>query len=121
MSLYRLLPLVLLAYSLASPAAAQINPFRGSRAAPLTPEDSAALLDATTHLLERPQLAAGQTETWSNPSSGASGTLTAGRASHRKGLACRPITYRNTIPGPTSQRNTTLTWCKTKDGWKTAG
>jgi len=111
---------LLIAASLALPALGQVNPFRGSSATPLNADDITALTEATNRLLDRPQLATGTTETWSNPKSGASGTITAGNAVQRKGMACRIMRYQNTVPGPRAQRNATLTWCKTKDGWKVA-
>jgi surface antigen len=115
---HRFLPLLLIAACLSQPALAQINPFRGSRGTPLSEGDIAALTDATNRLLDRPQLVAGGTETWSNSQSGASGTVTAGAAVQRKGLACRVVSYQSTIPGPRTERSATLTWCKTNDGWK---
>src|SRR5690242_15755275 len=101
-------------------AYAQVNPFRGSKAPPLSAADNAALIDATNRLLDRPQLVAGGTESWSNPKSGASGTVTAGKPLQRKGMACRVVNYQTTVPGPRAQRSATITWCKTNDGWKVA-
>ena len=112
-----LLPL-LIATFLAQPALAQINPFRNSSSTPLNSADISALSDATNCLLDKPHLASGNTETWTNPASGASGTVTAGNPTHRKGLACRIMRYEVTVPGPRPERAATLTWCKTKDGWK---
>ena len=112
-----LLPL-LIAMCLAEPAVAQINPFRGSGSTPLNNDDISALTDATNRLLDKPQLATGNTESWSNPGTGASGTVTAGSSTHRKGLACRIMRYKNTVSSHSAARSTTLTWCKTKDGWK---
>lgn len=103
---------------LALPAYAQVNPFRGSKAPPLNNADIAALTDATNRLLDRPQLVVGGTETWSNPQSGANGTVTAGSPLQRHGLSCRNVQYLLTFPSNNSQRNRTLVWCKTKDGWK---
>jgi surface antigen len=111
---------LLIGASLAQPALGQVNPFRGSSATPLNADDIAALTEATNRLLDRPQLVTGATESWSNPKSGASGTITAGSAVQRKGMACRIVGYQNTVPGPRAKRNATLTWCKTKDGWKVA-
>ena len=114
----RILPLLLIAACLSQPSLAQINPFRGSRSTPLNSDDIAALTDATNRLLDRPQLTVGGTETWNNPKSGASGTVTAGKVVQRKGLTCRAVTYQTTVPGPTAERTTALTWCRTADGWK---
>ena len=115
---HRLLLLLALSVLLPPAASAQINPFRGSRGTPLNADDLTALTDASNRLLDRPHLAAGGTEPWSNPQSGANGTITAGNPVQRKGMACRVLNYRITVPDP--QRNATLTWCKTKDGWKIA-
>jgi surface antigen len=114
----RLLPLLMIVACLSQPASAQINPFRGTRATPLNADDIAALTDATNRLLDRPELTTGAKDTWSNPKSGASGTVTAGTAAKRHGLACRVMHYGLVVPGPHSERDRTLTWCKTHDGWK---
>jgi hypothetical protein len=111
-----LLPLAGMCLSL--PAYAQVNPFRGSKAPPLNSADITALTDATNRLLDRPQLVAGGKETWSNPQSGANGTVTAGNPLQRHGLGCRSVQYLLIFPSDNSQRNRTLVWCKTKDGWK---
>jgi hypothetical protein len=113
-----LMMLLLIAIGMAHPSVAQINPFRGSRGTPLRAADLAALGDATNRLLDRPELAVGDSETWSNPDSGVTGTATAGSTTQRKGLACRIVNYQATVPGSNPQRSASLTWCKTKDGWK---
>ena len=114
----RLVTLFVVAACLSQPALAQINPFRGSSGTPLNRDDIAALTDATYRLLDQPQLVAGASETWSNPQSGISGTVTAGSAVKRHGLACRVVHYDRTVPNRTADRSSTLTLCKTKDGWK---
>lgn len=118
MTQFRLLSLLVIAACLSQSASAQINPFRGTRATPLSADDITALTDATHRLLDRQGLTTGAKETWSSPKSGASGTVTAGTATKQKGLACRVMHYDLTVPGPRSERNRTLTWCKTHDGWK---
>jgi hypothetical protein len=119
---HRLLALLLIAACLSGPALAQINPFRGSRGTPLNADDLAALTNATNLLLDRPQLTAGDVESWSNPQSGASGTVTAGDTAQRRhqgtNLACRIVRYQITVPGTRPERGATLTWCKTTDGWR---
>ena len=115
---HRFLLMLPLAAVLATPAIAQINPFRGTNATPLNADDIAALTAASERLLDRPQLVAGGTEPWTNPKSGASGTVTAGAPTNRHGLACRVVAYDTFVPGPRPERRTTLTLCKTKDGWK---
>ena len=118
MSKLRLLVYLMAAIGLSMPVYAQINPFRGSSGTPLTSADLTALTDATNRLLNRPDLAVGDSETWSNAQSGASGAVTAGAAVQRKGMACRVVSYKNKVPGPRPERGATLTWCKTGDGWK---
>ena len=100
-------------------AAAQgLNPFRGSKGTPLKADDLKALGDATTKLLDQPQLGVGASEGWSNPVSGISGSVAAGQSVQRHGLACRVTDYTIAGPGNEPQRQVSLTWCKTKDGWK---
>jgi surface antigen len=118
MSRYRLLLVLLAALCVAGPAAAQINPFHGSNATPLTQDDLTALNAASARLLSQPTLAAGETEAWHNDASGASGVVTAGQPVRHKGLACRVLNYKGTVPGPRPERTATLTWCKTKSGWR---
>jgi surface antigen len=118
MTLQRLLMLLVVAVCLSQPALAQINPFRGSSGTPLNRDDIAALTDATYRLLDQPQLVAGASETWSNPQSGVSGTVTAGSAVKRHGMTCRLVHYERTVPNRSANRSTSLTRCKTKDGWK---
>jgi surface antigen len=117
MTRHRFLLPLLIAVSLPQTVSAQINPFRGRSTVPLNAADISALTDATNRLLDQPQLVAGSKETWNSPS-GASGTVTAGDAVRRQGMACRVMNY-TIVPGsPGAERNRTLTWCKTKDGWK---
>jgi hypothetical protein len=113
----RLLPLLLIATSLSQPVFAQINPFRGRATVPLRKDDISALTEVTQHLLDRTGLVAGDSETWSSPT-GASGDVTAGNVVRRKGLDCRVMNYRIRTSGSAAERARTLTWCKTKDGWK---
>ncbi len=117
---FRFLPLLLITACLSQSASAQINTFRNNVGTPLNAADIAALTEATNRLLDRPRLVAGATETWSNPQSGAGGTATAGDVVRRKGMTCRAIRYHHIVPGPAAERNVTLTWCKTADGWKIA-
>ena len=104
--------------SLSLTATAQMNPFRGSKGTPLRSDDLTALGDATTRLLEQPQIKVGASDSWNNPTSGIAGTVTAGQPTTRKGLACRVTNYAITGPGNEPPRKAVLTWCKTKDGWK---
>jgi surface antigen len=99
-------------------ASAQINPFRGSRGTQLTTADLTALNEATQHLLDQAHLTAGAKASWNNAKSGVAGTVTAANPVQRHGLACRMTNYLISGPGSEPNRKATLTWCKTKDGWK---
>jgi hypothetical protein len=113
-----LIVLFVVAACLPEAALAQINPFRGSRGTPLSSDDIAGLTEATNRLLDQPNLATGATENWNNAQSGANGTVSAGPAVRRHGLACRVVNYKITMPGGQPDRTRTLTWCKTKNAWK---
>jgi surface antigen len=115
---FRFPQLLLIAMCFSQSASAQINPFRNNVGTPLNAADMAALTEATNRLLDRSKLVSGATETWANPQSGAGGTVTAGDPVRRKGMACRVMRYHHTVPGPAAERNVTLTWCNTKEGWK---
>lgn len=91
-------PLLLFAACLSQPAFAQINTFRGTARTLLNAHDVAALSEATNRL-DRPQLTLGASEAWNNPTSGASGTIAAGQAVRREGLAFRIVDYQVTVRG----------------------
>lgn len=119
MKCYRALVLILVALGMPLTASAQINPFRGSKGTPLKAEDITALNAATNRLLDRPQLAVGDKETWSSTKTGVAGTVTAGNPVQKHGLACRMADYVINGPGSEPDRQVSFTWCKTKSGWKT--
>jgi len=104
--------------SLPLSASAQINPFRKTRGTHLQATDLNALNDATQKLLGHGQPKVGAKESWNNEKTGIAGTVTAGKAVQRHGLACRMTDYVISGPGAEPKRTATLTWCKTKDGWK---
>jgi surface antigen len=119
MARYRSLVLLLIALGLPLSASAQINPLRGSKGTPLKAEDLTALNEATNRLLDRPRLAVGDKESWSSANTGVAGTVTAGNPVQKNGFACRIADYVISGPGSEPERRVSLTWCKTKDGWKT--
>jgi hypothetical protein len=84
----------------------------------LKSDDLAALKAATMHLLDRPQLAEGAFEAWSNPRSGVNGTIVAGKPLIRNGTECWALDYFMHVPGPNADRDRAFTWCRTNDGWK---
>jgi hypothetical protein len=105
----------------ACPTQAQGRAYRSSVQNRLNSDDLDALTAAARHLLDRPQLAEGGFEAWSNPRSGASGTIVAGKPLSRSGMDCRVLNFFTHVPGPSADRNRVFTWCKTKDGWRIAG
>lgn len=83
----------------------------------MTDADITALKDASYRLLNHANLKAGEKENWR--STGSTGTVTAGNATRREGLACRILNYAFSVDSePGKQRTGTLTWCKTANGWK---
>jgi surface antigen len=104
----------------AHPAAAQINPFRGSLANRLTNDDFQAMSDAASSLLARDTLTIGATEAWQNPKTGTSGTIDVGRSFKHLSFGCYALNY-TVYPGGAQGRSTSravLNWCKTSAGWK---
>jgi hypothetical protein len=97
---------------------AQNRPYRASVDTRLKSDDLDAVSAATMRLLDRPHLDEGGFEVWSNPRSGAGGTIVAGKPLTRSGMDCRVLDYFTHVPGPKAERTRILTWCKTKDGWK---
>ncbi|HVY17382.1 MAG TPA: hypothetical protein VHB27_19325 [Rhodopila sp.] len=119
MARWRSTLLILLAVGMPMAASAQmINPFRSSRGPKLNTDDLAALNQATMQLLQQPRLAAGASAPFGNAKTGMSGSVTAGNAVKRHGLACRVTNYTLTGPGTAPERKSALTWCKTGTGWK---
>ena len=64
----------------------------------------------------------GRSEAWSNPKSGARGTVTMLGASQLQGLPCREMRYTIETPRAVRPVDVTFTVCRTADGaWKVAG
>ncbi len=101
-------------------ALGQANPFWSSRFGPrLTDPDYRHLADATNRLNAAPHPRAGQTLSWSNPQTGAHGTVELARIYRRQDTTCHAMRYRNTPPhGRTQTYN--LDWCASPEGWKVA-
>ena len=100
-----------------TPALAQQFPPFGSRLGPgLRGDDLKIVADVTNQLN-----AAGtkDSEGWSNPQTGTSGTVTLVRGFQRNGMACHEIKYRFNFVRPSRQQNYTLDWCRTPSGeWR---
>lgn len=104
----------------AAPAAAQINPFGVLYGPRMTSPDVALLTQAANRLLAAPAKV-GQSESWSNPATGASGTVTETRTFAFQGMDCRGLHYEMVVGGQPDPRGLNLSWCKTASGeWKIA-
>ena len=105
----------------ASPARAQINPFRAYKGPTLAREDLAAGRDAARKLLDGDQPSVGQAESWTGPSTGNQGTLTIRRVFERAGMPCRSLASEVLYRRTRTRSSYTLTTCRTAGGaWKLA-
>jgi surface antigen len=102
--------------ALVLPAAAQINPFRGTNAPPISKEDMQQMNEATQRLNERNPVMVGNKESWKGQTSG---TVRVERIFRAHNTDCHALSYlllRTTNP---KSRTYHLNWCKTPQGWKT--
>ncbi|MDE2515628.1 MAG: hypothetical protein KGL12_06360 [Rhodospirillales bacterium] len=104
----------------ASPALAQVNPFRQESAQRLSDADFKALSEAASALLARPDLKAGDKQSWANPKTGSSGTIIAEGTFQHGSFACRRLRYVTLGRGQPPARTAVLGWCDTPQGWKIA-
>jgi len=104
----------------ASAADAQINPFRSSRhASGLSKEDVAKVSEASGRLNHKEPIHVGDSEAWSNPTSGNSGKVTVTRLFKYSGMACHGVRYDLSYKSPQQARSYDADWCRTKTGeWK---
>lgn len=103
-------------------AQAQINPFRGSGSRGLSPEDNQLLFDSVARLNAAEPSKVGNSESWNNPQTNASGTSTIVRVFHSGGMACHLVRHNVVIAGRQPGHNYRLTWCRTSSGeWKIKG
>jgi surface antigen len=104
--------------SLALPAAAQINPFRGTNAPPMSKADLDQMFNATQRLNERNPLMVGNSEKWEGETSG---TVHVERIFRAHGTDCHAMSYHLIRPVSPKSRTYKMTWCRAPDGkWKTA-
>lgn len=101
-------------------AHAQVNPFQSSRVGSgLNQDDLKALGAASRRLYAQDSVADGASNTWSNPKSGNSGTVTVLQSFERQGNACRKLHYDIRLRQRQGPRSYTLSWCHMPDGsWK---
>ena len=102
----------------ARPAAAQINPFHMEGAQRLSDADFKALSAAAGKLLDKPDLAEGDKESWANPNTGSSGVVIAEKPFEHAGLRCERLRYTSLGRGKPPARTAFLDWCDTPKGWK---
>jgi hypothetical protein len=88
----------------------------------VTKEDYEHQQVAAQRLLNAEPPRIGATEAWSNPSTGAGGTVTLLGTRTLQGLPCRTLRYAITARGMTRPMDMTFTLCQTGDGsWRIAG
>nr|WP_294557165.1 RT0821/Lpp0805 family surface protein [uncultured Rhodopila sp.] len=103
-----------------SVCSAQINPFRSSsRATGLTNADVGMLFTTAGLVNKNEPVKVGDTQDWSNPTSGNSGKVTVTRLFHYSGMECHSLRYDLTFKASNAPRTYNVDWCKTKTGeWK---
>ena len=101
-----------------APAHAQLNPFGDASKTKLSNEDYEVLGEAVDRLLSNPDLKPGTRETWTNPETKSTGSVTVKNQFHRKGFSCVGVAYQSMARGRPPNRTGALNWCKTPDGWK---
>ena len=112
------LALPVLGLMASAPVQAQVNPFGDSSKIKLSNGDFKVLDEATQKLLSNPDLKPGTQESWTNPATKSTGSLTVKNQLHRKGFSCVAVGYQSMARGRPPNRTGELTWCKTSDGWK---
>lgn len=85
----------------------------------LTQKDGALIRNARNELVTTEPPAIGHSVAWSNPESGAHGTLTLEGVSESRGRPCRRVRYLIITAQASSALDLNLTLCRTSDGvWK---
>jgi hypothetical protein len=103
--------------AMASPAMAQINPFRSQRFGPqLTQADTNMLFASIDRLNKRKDIAVGSKESWRNPRTGSNGTTTVTAILDG---SCHRLHHEVFPRGHQPPGLYDLTWCPAPDGtWK---
>jgi hypothetical protein len=102
----------------ALPAAAQLNPFQGSRTG-LTQRDVDLLSSSIGRLNSSKDIAVGSKDSWSNAASRSRGQNVVREIFQDGGTTCHRLHHTVTVKGRTPPRTYDLTWCRTADGsWK---
>jgi hypothetical protein len=103
----------------ASPAAAQINPFRNYSGPVLSSADINAGREAAARLLADADPKVGMSESWTGPTSGNTGTLTIERIYNQKGNDCRAVRSNVDYKAGT-HRSFLLHTCNVSGQWRLA-
>lgn len=114
----RLAATVLAVTLLPTLAIAQTYPFKTWGAGRLRRADIRLIMDTSQRLLASPTLAEGQTESWNNPRSGASGSVTADRTFQREGARCHTLVYTASVRARAVPRQARLDWCRINETWR---
>jgi hypothetical protein len=98
----------------------QINPFRSNTQTDgLTNADVDMLFATAGQVNSKDPIHVGDTEAWSNPTSGNSGKVTVTRLFESDGLTCHTLRYDVAYRAQRPPRTYSTDWCKTKAGeWK---
>ncbi len=108
-------------FAFAVASRAQISPFFNRFSGTLNEDDVKDLMAAGQRLYGQDVVSDGATDTWPNPKTGNSGTITVLQSFTRDGMQCRKVRYNNRIRNQPDTRIYTLDWCKTSQGvWKIA-
>ena len=111
---------VLIGTGVAAPALAQLNPFKSSVQG-LTSEDFQLMSKAAESIYRAPQVKAGNSASWQNPTTGNSGVVTFERSLRLHALPCRELAYAINNKRQGTDQHYTVNWCRTGDGsWKIA-
>lgn len=103
----------------ATPAAAQINPFRNYSGPVLSKADINAGRAAAARLLADADPKVGMSESWTGPTSGNTGTLTIERIYQQRGNDCRAVRSNVDYKAGT-HRSLLLHACKVSGQWRLA-
>ncbi len=104
----------------ATPAMAQINPFRSNKTGPTLSTTDMDLLGASIAKLNGAKdVAVGSKESWSNPATASYGTSEVTRIFRNGKVSCHRVHHEVGAQGRTPPRPYDLTWCRTPAGsWK---
>jgi surface antigen len=99
---------------------AQVSPIPSSRLETgLNDADRRAMSAAAARLYQRDTVTNGATDTWSNPRSGNSGSVTVLQSFTKSEMPCHKLRYDVHLHRRRGMRSYTINWCKTATGaWK---